>query len=84
MALPTRFQLVLYSRGAALRIQDLVAGQIDMAITDPIATLPQVRAGTIKAFGVTTKTRGARCDASVATRGLWADFLSYVLVALIA
>ena len=28
-----------------------------MAITDPIATLPQVRAGTIKAFGVTTKYR---------------------------
>ena len=53
----TRFQFVPYSRGAAPRIQDLVAGQIDMAITDPIAALPQVRAGTIKAFGVTTKTR---------------------------
>jgi tripartite-type tricarboxylate transporter receptor subunit TctC len=34
-----------------------VAGQIDMASTDPIAALPQVRAGTIKAYGVTTKTR---------------------------
>jgi tripartite-type tricarboxylate transporter receptor subunit TctC len=53
----TRFQFVPYSRGAAPRIQDLVAGQIDMAITDPIAALPQVRAGTIKAFGITTKTR---------------------------
>jgi tripartite-type tricarboxylate transporter receptor subunit TctC len=52
----TRFQLVPY-RGAAPAIQDLVAGQIDMAITDPIVALPQVRAGTIKAFGVTTKTR---------------------------
>jgi tripartite-type tricarboxylate transporter receptor subunit TctC len=52
----TRFQFVPY-RGAAPAIQDLVAGQIDMAITDPIAALPQVRAGTIKAFGVTTKTR---------------------------
>jgi tripartite-type tricarboxylate transporter receptor subunit TctC len=52
----TRFQFVPY-RGAAPAIQDLVAGQIDMAITDPIATLPQVRAGTIKAFGVTTNTR---------------------------
>jgi tripartite-type tricarboxylate transporter receptor subunit TctC len=30
-------------------IQDLVAGQIDMAIPDPVVTLPQVRAGTIKA-----------------------------------
>jgi tripartite-type tricarboxylate transporter receptor subunit TctC len=52
----TRFQLVPY-RGAALAIQDLVAGQIDMVISDPIAALPQVRAGTIKAYGVTTKAR---------------------------
>jgi tripartite-type tricarboxylate transporter receptor subunit TctC len=52
----TRFQFVPY-RGAAPAIQDLVAGQIDMASTDPIAALPQVRAGTIKAYGVTTKTR---------------------------
>jgi tripartite-type tricarboxylate transporter receptor subunit TctC len=53
----TRFQFVPYSRGAAPRIQDLVAGHIDMAITDPIVALPQVRAGTIQAYGVTTKTR---------------------------
>ncbi len=52
----TRFQFVPY-RGAAPAIQDLVAGQIDMASTDPIAALPQVRAGMIKAYGVTTKTR---------------------------
>ena len=39
----TRFQFVPY-RGAAPVIQDLVAGQIDLAIFDPIATLPQVRA----------------------------------------
>jgi tripartite-type tricarboxylate transporter receptor subunit TctC len=52
----TRFQLVPY-RGAAPVIQDLVAGQIDLAITDPVVTLPQVRAGTIKAYGVTTKAR---------------------------
>jgi tripartite-type tricarboxylate transporter receptor subunit TctC len=52
----TRFQLVPY-RGAAPAIQDLVAGQIDMAIVDPVVSLPQVRAGTIKAYGVTTKTR---------------------------
>jgi len=52
----TRFQFVPY-RGAAPAIQDLVAGQIDMASTHPIAALPQVRAGTIKAYGVTTKTR---------------------------
>jgi tripartite-type tricarboxylate transporter receptor subunit TctC len=53
----TRFQFVPYPRGAAPGIQDLVAGQIDMAIFDPVVSLPQVRAGTIKAFGVTAKTR---------------------------
>ena len=53
----TRFQFVPYPRGGAPAIQDLVAGQIDMVISDPIVALPQVRAGTIKAYGVTTKTR---------------------------
>jgi tripartite-type tricarboxylate transporter receptor subunit TctC len=52
----TRFQFVPY-RGIAPAIQDLVAGQIDMAISDPVASMPQVRAGTIKAFGVTSTTR---------------------------
>jgi tripartite-type tricarboxylate transporter receptor subunit TctC len=52
----TRFQFVPY-RGIAPAIQDLVAGQIDIAISDPVASMPQVRAGTIKAFGVTTMTR---------------------------
>ena len=52
----TRFGFVPY-RGIAPAIQDLVAGQIDMAISDPVASLPQVRAGTIKAYGVTAKTR---------------------------
>jgi tripartite-type tricarboxylate transporter receptor subunit TctC len=52
----TRFQFVPY-RGAAPAVQDLVVGQIDLVISDPIAALPQVRAGTIKAYGVTTKTR---------------------------
>jgi tripartite-type tricarboxylate transporter receptor subunit TctC len=52
----TRFRFVPY-RGIAPAIQDLVAGQIDMAISDPVVSMPQVRAGTIKAYGVTTKTR---------------------------
>ena len=52
----TRFRFVPY-RGMAPAIQDLVAGQIDLAISDPVASLPQVRAGTIKAYGVTTKAR---------------------------
>ena len=53
----TRFQFVPYSRGATQIIQDLMASQIDMAINDAIISLAQVRAGTIKAYGVTTKTR---------------------------
>jgi tripartite-type tricarboxylate transporter receptor subunit TctC len=52
----TRFQFVPY-RGIAPAIQDLVAGQIDMAISDPVACMPQVRAGAVKAYGVTAKTR---------------------------
>jgi tripartite-type tricarboxylate transporter receptor subunit TctC len=52
----TRVQFVPY-RGIAPAIQGLVAGQIEMVISDPVAALPQVRAGTIKAYGVTTKTR---------------------------
>jgi tripartite-type tricarboxylate transporter receptor subunit TctC len=50
-----RVQFVHY-RGIAPAIHDLVAGQIEMAISDPVAALPQVRAGSIKAYGVTTKT----------------------------
>jgi tripartite-type tricarboxylate transporter receptor subunit TctC len=52
----TRFQFVPY-RGAAPAVQDLVAGQIDLVFSDPTAALPQVRAGTIRAYGVTTKNR---------------------------
>jgi tripartite-type tricarboxylate transporter receptor subunit TctC len=52
----TRFQFVPY-RGAAPAMQDLLAGQIDMIIDDPTNSLPHVRAGRIKAFAVTAKTR---------------------------
>jgi tripartite-type tricarboxylate transporter receptor subunit TctC len=52
----TRLHFVPY-RGTAPAIQDVVAGQIDMAISGPVVSMPQVRAGTIKAYGVTTKTR---------------------------
>jgi len=38
-------------------MQDLVAGQIDMMIADPITALPQARAGTIKIYGVASDTR---------------------------
>jgi tripartite-type tricarboxylate transporter receptor subunit TctC len=50
------FQFVHY-RGAAPNMQDLVAGQMDMGINTPITSLPQVRAGLIKAYAVTAKSR---------------------------
>ncbi len=49
-------QFVHY-RGVALATQDLVAGQIDMAIADVTTATPQVRAGTIKAYAVAAPTR---------------------------
>jgi tripartite-type tricarboxylate transporter receptor subunit TctC len=52
----TKFQFVPY-RGAGPAMQDLVAGQIDIMIDQAANSLPQVRAGTIKAYAVTGKTR---------------------------
>jgi tripartite-type tricarboxylate transporter receptor subunit TctC len=52
----TRFQLVPY-RGSGPALQDLVAGQLDIQITGPAIVLPQVTAGTIKAYAVTAKKR---------------------------
>jgi tripartite-type tricarboxylate transporter receptor subunit TctC len=52
----TRFQFVHY-RGAAPLMQDLVAGQIDVSIDAPAISLPQVRAGSIKAYAITVRTR---------------------------
>ena len=51
-----RAQIVSY-RGMAPAMQDLVAGQIDMAIGDPTTAVPQLRAGAIKAYAVTANTR---------------------------
>ena len=53
----TRFRFVPYRIGLAAAMQDLVAGQIDFMIDTAANSLPQVRAGTIKAFAVTSKTR---------------------------
>jgi tripartite-type tricarboxylate transporter receptor subunit TctC len=52
----TRFQFVPY-RGTAPIIPDLVGGQIDMAILDPVTALPQHRAGRIKVLAVMAKSR---------------------------
>jgi len=52
----TRLQFIPY-RGAGPAMQDLVAGQIDLMVDLSANSLPQVRAGTIKAYGVTAKHR---------------------------
>jgi tripartite-type tricarboxylate transporter receptor subunit TctC len=52
----THIQLIPY-RSAAPATQDLVAGRIDIIIDSPITALPQIRAGTIKAYAVTAKSR---------------------------
>jgi tripartite-type tricarboxylate transporter receptor subunit TctC len=53
----TKFTLVPY-RGTGPAMQDLLAGQIDLFFSTPDA-LPLVRAGSIKAFAVTSETRSA-------------------------
>ena len=55
-ATATKFQFVPY-RGAAPALLDLVSGNIDLIIDDPTSSLPQVRAGKIKAFAVTAAAR---------------------------
>ena len=54
----TKFQFVPY-RGTAPVMPDLVGGQIDMAIVDPVTALPQFRAGRIKVFAAMAKSRTA-------------------------
>ena len=54
----TRFALVSY-RGAAPALNDLVAGHIDLMIDPMNNSLPQVRAGTIKAYAVMSPKRVA-------------------------
>jgi tripartite-type tricarboxylate transporter receptor subunit TctC len=52
----TRFQFVPY-RGSAPAMQDLLAGQIDMMIDLAASATPQVRAGNVRAYAVTAKSR---------------------------
>jgi tripartite-type tricarboxylate transporter receptor subunit TctC len=52
----TKFQFVPY-RGAAPVMQDLLAVQIDISFDQAANSLPQVRAGQIRAYAVTAKTR---------------------------
>ena len=49
-------ELIPY-RGAAPAVQDLIAGNIDMLITDPTSSMPHVRSGSIKGYAVSAKQR---------------------------
>jgi tripartite-type tricarboxylate transporter receptor subunit TctC len=52
----TKLQFIPY-RGIAPAMQDVVAGQIDVIISDPVATSPQARAGNVKIYAVCANTR---------------------------
>jgi len=57
-ATDTRFGFVHY-RGGIQATQDLVAGQIDLVVADLTTSLPQARAGNIKAYAFTGSSRMA-------------------------
>ena len=52
----THIQFVPY-RGAAPAMQDLIAGHVDLMFDQAANTLPQLRAGKIKAYAVAAETR---------------------------
>jgi tripartite-type tricarboxylate transporter receptor subunit TctC len=52
----TKFRLIPY-RGSAPATQEMIAGRIDLMLDSPINVLAQIRAGTIKAYAVTAKSR---------------------------
>jgi tripartite-type tricarboxylate transporter receptor subunit TctC len=52
----TRFQFVPY-RGTNLALQDLMSGQIDLLIDQAVSALPYVRAGRVRTYAVTARTR---------------------------
>ena len=52
----THFTMVPY-RGTGPALNDLIAGQIDLILDQASNSMAQVRAGTIKAYAVTAKTR---------------------------
>jgi tripartite-type tricarboxylate transporter receptor subunit TctC len=56
MVTGTRYRFVFY-RGVPQQLQDLISGQIDFMFDFPATALPHIRNGSIKAYGVTDKTR---------------------------
>jgi len=52
----TQAQIIHY-RGAAPAMQDLIAGHIDLYFDQAVTAVPNIRAGKVKAYAVTAKTR---------------------------
>lgn len=52
----TQLQLIHY-RGAAPAMQDIIAGHIDLTLDQAANSLPQIRAGKIRPYAVTSKSR---------------------------
>ena len=48
---------IIHYKGAAPALQDVMGGHIDMTFDQAANSLPQIRAGKIKAYAVTSKTR---------------------------
>lgn len=55
-AIGAHFTMVPY-RGAGKSLQDMLSEQLDVKIDTPVLSLPQVRAGNMKAYAVTSKSR---------------------------
>jgi tripartite-type tricarboxylate transporter receptor subunit TctC len=52
----TRYQFVFY-RSNPQQVQDLIAGRLDLMFDFPASALPHIRAGSIKVYAVTDKSR---------------------------
>ncbi len=74
----TQFGLIPY-RGAGPAMQDVVAGQIDATFITVAPALPQIAAGSIKAFGLTAQQRVAAAPdiPTMAEAGLPNFYFSY-------
>ena len=48
---------IIHYRGSAPEMQDLLAGHIDISFEQALNGLPQIRAGRVKSYAVTAKTR---------------------------
>ena len=57
-AIETEFTIISY-KGNAPALSDLIGGQIDVMCDQTSTTTPQINAGTLKVYGVTSKTRVA-------------------------